>query len=53
MSDNSISIMTYVVKDGFWPSDLTLAMNRSNYSQIYGKVQQYKDTMMARINAAK
>ena len=53
VSDNSISIMTYVVKDGFWPSDLTLAMNRSNYSQIYGKVQQYKDTMMARINAAK
>ena len=52
VSDNCISIMTYVVKDGFWPDDLTLAMNSGNYAAIYGKVNEYKATMMTRINAS-
>ena len=52
VSDNCISIMTYVVKDNFWPDDLTLALNRVNYAQIYTKVDEYKQVMMARINAA-
>ena len=52
ISDNCISIMTYVVKDNFWPADLTLELNRTNYASIYGKVDEYKNTMMTRINAA-
>ena len=52
VSDNCISIMTYVVKDNFWPSDLTLTMDRNNYSSIYAKVDEYKQVMMSRINAA-
>ena len=52
ISDNCISIMTYVVKDGFWPDDLTLTLNRTNYASIYAKVDEYKNVMMTRINAA-
>lgn len=52
MSDNMISIMSYVVKDAFWPNDLSLEVNSTNYSAIYAKIKQYKDTMMVRINAA-
>ncbi len=52
VSDNCISIMTYVVKDSFWPSDLTLPINRTNYKEIYAKVDEYKNVMMVRINAA-
>lgn len=52
VSDNCISIMTYVVKDSFWPADLTLPINRTNYKEIYAKVDEYKNVMMVRINAA-
>lgn len=52
VSDNCISIMTYVVKDEFWPADLTLELNRTNYAAIYARVDEYKNVMMARINAA-
>ena len=54
VSDNCISIMTYVVKDNFWPSNLTLTMDRNNedYRAIYAKVDEYKQVMMSRINAA-
>ena len=52
VSDNMISIMSYVVKDAFWPNDLSLEVNSTNYSAIYAKIKQYKDTMMVRINAA-
>ncbi len=52
ISDNCISIMTYVVKKDFWPDDLTLPLNRTNYAQIYSKVDEYKQVMMVRINAA-
>ena len=52
ISDNCLAIMTYVVKDQFWPADLTLELNRTNYERIYGKVDEYKNIMMTRINAA-
>ncbi len=52
VSDNCIAIMTYVVKDSFWPADLTLPINRTNYKDIYAKVDEYKNVMMVRINAA-
>lgn len=52
VSDNCISIMTYVVKDEFWPDDLTLVLNRTNYAAIYARVDEYKNVMMARIEAA-
>ena len=52
VSDNCISIMTYVVKDSFWPADLTLPIDRNNYKEIYAKVDEYKNVMMVRINAA-
>lgn len=52
ISDNCISIMTYVVKSEFWPDDLSLPLDRTNYAQIYSKVDEYKQVMMVRINAA-
>lgn len=52
VSENCIAIMTYVVKDSFWPADLTLPINRTNYKEIYAKVDEYKNVMMVRINAA-
>ncbi len=52
VSDNCISIMTYVVKENFWPADLTLEMTESNYSDIYAKVKEYKQVMMTRIEAS-
>ena len=52
VSDYCISIMTYVVKDSFWPADLTLPIDRNNYKEIYAKVDEYKNVMMVRINAA-
>ncbi len=52
VSDNCISIMTYVVKDNFWPDDLSAEMTESNYSSIYAKVKEYKQVMITRIEAA-
>ena len=53
VSENSISIMTYVVKDGFWPDDLTVdAGNRTHYDKIYAKIDQYKNVMMTRIEGS-
>ncbi len=53
ISENSISIMTYVVKDNFWPDDLSVAVtDRTHYDAIYGKIDQYKDVMMTRIEGS-
>ena len=53
ISENSISIITYVVKDNMWPDDLSVAAdNRTHYKDIYSKIDQYKNVMMTRIEGS-